>query len=170
MNAGGSDEQLFNSVAGTDDWIAPWARQLFRAHNDGDDVALNVAWFHFSYGLEIRVPRLLAEIEPAWGVSFGRWLDGVFGPPEFHGPHRFLLRGSTFVVDPHAAGHYEPFEFELTLCPRTGRLRQFFVRFGGHRPPEEKWPRLTPLGPVGDWVYVIERIGDIRVREMDRPD
>jgi hypothetical protein len=143
--------------AESDEWLAAEVRQLFRAHRAGDAKAVEVALFYLEHFLTLTVRRLLRLQDPAWDGS-ERWFDGLGAEPEYLSPSRLRLRGEIAWVSGMKNYYYDPFDFEMELCPKTGAFRGYVVRFGDRRPLPTKVNGSARSGiPVGGWAYTIER-------------
>jgi hypothetical protein len=139
-----------------DEWLAAEVRQLFRAHRARDAKAVEVALFYFKHYLTLILKRHLKKRDPLWGNS--RWFDGFDAEPEYPSPGRLRLRGEVCWVSGQEHWYYDPFDFEMELCPRTGQFRGCVFRFGDSRPLPEKVMGSAVSGtPVGGWAYEIER-------------
>jgi hypothetical protein len=74
--------------------------------------------------------------------------------PEYPSPGRITVRGEVAWV--HKTWYYDPFDFEIEICPRSGELVKYVFRFGDHRPLSAKVSGSALAGiPVGGWVYEI---------------
>lgn len=150
--AAGLDDML----AEYDQRIAAEVRQLLRARRAGDAKALEVGWGQFGWSLCHQLRRVLGASDPAWAA--GRWFDGYGAEPEYPAPGRVRLCGQIVWVVEQERWYYDPFEFDIELCPRTGALRRYVFRFGDHRPLAAKVHGSAVSGvPVGGWAYEIER-------------
>jgi hypothetical protein len=142
--------------AESDEWLAAEVRQLFRARRANDAKAVEVALFYFEHYLTLTVRRLLRLRDPVWDGS--RWFDGLNAEPEYPSPGRLRLRGEVCWVSGQEHWYYDPFDFEMELCPQTGAFRGYVVRFGDHRPLSAKVSGSAASGvPVGGWAFTIER-------------
>jgi hypothetical protein len=140
-----------------DEWLAAQVRQLFRAHRAGDAKAVEVALFYFKHYLTLTLRRHLKKRDPVWDGS-RRWFDGLDAEPEYSSPGWLRLRGEVCWVRGQEHWYYDPFDFEMELCPRTGAFRGYVFRFGDHRPLAAKVRgSVASAVPVGGWVYEIER-------------
>ena len=143
-------------------WIAALARQVFRARDAGDSVAVEVTFFYMEDYLIKVLQRHLRYRDPLWdgrlhNGSPYRWLDNMNVDAAFPSPGRLELRGriAWAIGQGH---HYDPFAFDLQLCPETGAFRGYVFRFGDHRPLSQKNElNDLPLSPVGEWQHVIHR-------------
>src|SRR5262249_28486721 len=113
--------------------------------------------------------RHLQMLDPVWDGS-RRWFDGLYAEPEYPSPGRLWLRGEVCWVIGQEHWYYDPFDFEMELCPRTGAFRGCVFLFGDHRPLEAKVRgSAVSAVPVGGWVYKIERRRGEPVAESDHP-
>lgn len=143
--------------AESDEWLAAEVRQLFRARRAGDAKAVEVALFYFEHYLTLTVRRQLRFQDEVWDGS-RRWFDGLSAEPEYPAPGRLRLRGEVCWVAGQEYWYYDPFDFEMELCPKTGAFRSYVVRFGDSRPLSAKISGSAASGvPVGGWAFTIER-------------
>ena len=140
-----------------EDWIAALARQLFRARRAGDAEGVEVTLTYLEYHLQKvldRHMRVQCKDWPKYPLPGYRWFDGIDRvAPEYHAPHSVRLRSTIAWVVGQEAWYYDPFEFELELCPRTGAFHRYVFRFGDHRPLEAKNCREATDSPHGGWAY-----------------
>src|SRR5437879_3400205 len=108
----------------SDEWLAAEVRQLFRAHRAGDAKAVEVALFYFEHYLTLTLRRHLRMRGPVWDGS-QRWFDGFSAEPEYPSPGRLRLRGEVCWVSGQEYWYYDPFDFEMEMCPRTGAFRGY---------------------------------------------
>jgi hypothetical protein len=156
------DPEVEASFAEDEGWIAALARQVFRARGAGDTVAVEVTRFYLEGYLVKVLQRHLRYRDPLWdgrlhNDSAYRWLDNLNVDAEMPSPGRLELRGQiAWAID--QSHHYDPFAFDLRLCPETGAFRGYVFRFGDHRPLSSKNNlNEPPPSPVGEWQYVIHR-------------
>jgi hypothetical protein len=143
--------------AESDEWLAAEVRQLFRARRADDAKAVEVALFYFEHYLTLTVRRHLRLRDEVWDGS-RRWFDGLNAEPEYPAPGRLRLRGEVAWVSEMTHYYYDPFDFEMELCPRTGAFIGYVARFGDHRPLSAKVNGSAVSGtPVGGWAFTIER-------------
>jgi hypothetical protein len=145
-----------------EDWIAALARQLFRARRAGDAEAVEVTLTYLEDRLQKvldRHMRVQSADWPKYPSPGYRWFDGIGRvAPEYLAPHKVRIRSDISWVVGQEAFYYEPFEFELELCPRTGAFGRYVIRFGDHRPLAAKANyRETTESPQGGWAYEFER-------------
>jgi hypothetical protein len=144
-----------DSFAESDEWLAAEVRQLFRARRAGDAKAVEVALYYFEHYLTLTVKRHLRLQDEVWSR---RWFDGLSAEPEYPAPGRLRLRGEVCWVDGQEHWYYDPFDFEMELCPKTGAFHGYAVRFGDHRPLSAKVSgSAVSVIPVGGWAFTIER-------------
>ena len=138
--------------------IAAYARQMIRAHSANDSEALELEYWHFDHYLcRSFLWRLMKRQDKLWDNG-ERWFDGLSAKPEFPSPGRLRLRGEIAWVVAQKIWYYDPLDLELELCPTTGPLRGYIIRFGDHRPLVEKTNDIAKPGvPVGPWAYVFEQ-------------
>jgi hypothetical protein len=147
----------------SDEWLAAEVRQLFRAHRANDSKSMEVAVYYFYAYLQMTLQRHLRKCDPMWNRtasllnnSTPRWFDGLYPEPAFPEPGRLRVCGEICWVE--EAWYYDPFEFEIELCPKTGVFRAYVMRFGDHRLLSSKVPGSAAAGvPVGGWAYEFER-------------
>lgn len=140
--------------------IAALARQLFRAICAADSKAVEVTMFYLQ-GFLVKVLGSHLRDDPRWN-SKDRWLDILdVKTPQFELPAKLRLKDElVWATRDERCWYSEPFEFELTLCPKTGVFQWYTFRFGDHRPLAEK-ELLAPLpgnnvvdpGDEG-WIFV----------------
>jgi hypothetical protein len=141
----------------SDEWLAAEVRQLFRADRAGDAKAIEVALFYFQHYLTVTLRRHLRMRDPVWDGS-RRWFDGLDAEPEYPSPGCLRLRGEVCWVSGQEHSYFDPFDFEMELCPQTGAFRGYVFRFGDSRPLAAKvWGSARSGVPIGGWAYVIER-------------
>jgi hypothetical protein len=147
------------------EWLAAEARQLFRAHRAQDTKAIEVALFYFLDNVQKVLRRHLSIYDSVWDnssrpldFSCHRWFDGFTTEPEFPAPGCLRLRGEVYWLIGQEQGHYDPLDFEIDLCPKTGEFQRYVFRFGDSRPRAAKVrPRASPGIPMGAWAYEFER-------------
>ena len=156
VKRGYDHEQAFSAA---EDWITALARQLFRASRASDSDAVEVTLFY----LEEFLQRVLAShlrVNGDWldyPSPAYRWFDGLRQTDvEYIAPHKLRIRSTiAWVID--NTGHcYDPFEFELETCPRTGAFRHYVFRFGDDQPIETKSDRIAKF-PQERWVHEFQR-------------
>ncbi len=156
-----------DDVADSDEWLAAEVRQLFRARLAGDAKAVRVALFYFDNYLTKIIRRQLRDRDPAWCER--QWsFDGLYAEAEFPGPGLLRFRGEACWMEQPMEFYFDPVDFEMELCPRTGEFQRYVFRFGDHRPLSAKVRgHSDPLDPVGGWKFVVERC---RAEPLSRPD
>jgi hypothetical protein len=116
-----------------------------------------VELFHLEHYLCLVLKRHLRG-NTLWDNS-QRWFDG-FGAveAEYPSPGQLRIRATLTWVVGQEHWYYDPFEFELTLCPRTGTFRAYVFRFGDHRPLTEKsMNTAVDIPPKGGWGFEFSR-------------
>jgi hypothetical protein len=120
--------------------LAAQARQLFRAVAADDRKAIEEGTFQFLELVVSFLPRHLSQ-DVRWGGN-DSFLDCMKGAPLTIVPAVWLHVADKVCVmfnDPQApkqrptgyiCHQYEPFEFEMQLCPRSGILVGYAMRFG----------------------------------------
>jgi hypothetical protein len=157
-----SNEDIFAEHA---EWLAAEARQLFRAHRAHDTKAIEVALFYFLDYVQKVLSRHLSEHDSAWDNSLRpldfsghRWFDGFTTEPQFTAPGCLRLCGEVYWLIGQDQGHYDPLDFEIELCPKTGEFRRYVFRFGDSGPRAAKVRHSASPGiPLGAWAYKFER-------------
>jgi hypothetical protein len=146
------------------EWLAAKARQLFRANRARDAKAIEVALFYFFDYLSKVLLRHLSKHDPAWDslrpgdFASHRWFDGISAKPEYPAPGCLRLRGTICWVTGQRQWHYDPLDFQIELCPKTGAFKRYVFRFGDSRPLSAKVEGCaTPGVPVGEWAYEFEK-------------
>jgi hypothetical protein len=144
--------------AESDEWIAAQVRQLFRARRAEDAKAVEVELEYLDHYFTLTVRRLLQRQDPAWDGR-RRCFDGLNVRPEYPSPGVLRLRGEVCWMIDSGACYFDPFDSEIELCPRTGRLVRYTVHFGDHRPLAAKSEQGSAAAgpPVGGWAYTVER-------------
>lgn len=141
-----------------DHLVAAQARQFFRAIAADDNIAAEIAAFHFENLVTDRLNEHLAT-DPRWdpagrnGTSAlgDRWfVDFVApAPPSVRAPTGISLLGDALGYRENR-GHDDPFEFELELRPDTGEITRCTYRFGR---PADFGRRAQPCARAGCWAY-----------------
>jgi hypothetical protein len=143
------------------EWIAAQGRQLIRAHRAKDEKAIEVSWFYLADNLQKVLLRHLnlhvTEPNSSTSESFaglGFWFDGIAcRAPEISNGRVHVRSRIAWVIN-NEGWHYDPFEFELELCPKSGDFVSYVFRFGDSRPRSEK---TTPCDetclPKGGWAF-----------------
>ena len=123
----------------------------------GPAKAVEVALFNFEHYLTLTVRRQLRLQDEVWDGS-RRWFDGLSAEPEYPSPGRLRLRGEVCWVAGQEHWYYDPFDFEMELCPTTGAFRGYVVRLGDRRPLSVKVRGGAAAGvPVGGWAFTVVR-------------
>ena len=142
-------------------WIAAQGRQFIRAHHASDEKAIEVCWFYLADYLQKVLRRHLSlhvtELRGCKAESFGSlrfWFDGIaVVTPELSRDGVHIRTWIAWVIDSEG-WHYDPFEFELELCPKSGAFVSYVFRFGDHRPrSEKKMPCDVTCLPKGGWAF-----------------
>jgi hypothetical protein len=147
------------------EWLAAEVRQLFRANRARDAKATEVTLVYFFDYVSKVLSRHLSKHDRVWDSSFRpldfashRWFDGISAEPEYPAPGCLRLRGTICWVLGQQQWHYDPLDFQMELCPKTGVFRRYIYRFGDSRPLAAKVKGCeTPGVPVGGWVYEFEK-------------
>jgi hypothetical protein len=150
-------EVVGDSFDDSDEWLAAEVRQLFRAYRAHDTKAIKVALFYLEHFLTLTLRQHLRLQDPMWDGS-RRWFDGLKAEPEYPSRGRLRLRGEVCWISGQECWYFDPFDFEMELCPRTGAFRRYVIRFGDHRrlAAKARGSALSGL-PVGSWAHEIER-------------
>lgn len=151
--------------AGHAEWMAAEVRQLFRANQARDTRATEVALFYLFHYVSKVLRRHLSQHDRAWDSSLRpldfashRWFDGISAEPEYPAPGCLRLRGTICWVIGQEQWHYDPLDFQIELCPKTGVFQKYVFRFGDSRPLSAKLKGCaTPGFPVGGWAYEFEK-------------
>jgi hypothetical protein len=139
-NEQAQQESTEDPFADSDEWIAAEARQLFRALSAYDPKALEVCLFYLSDYLPTTLGCHLRRLS-RWRIK-GLWFDGLDGARlNVELPDK--LKITAWLVCVARTGDNEdwwrePFEFELRLCPDSGKFKGYRFRVGDHRSRDEK--------------------------------
>lgn len=156
------EQDIFSEHA---EWLAAEVRQLFRANRARDAKATEVALFYFFDYVSKVLSRHLSKHDRAWDSSLRpldfashRWFDGISAEPEYPAPGFLRLRGTICWVIGQERWHYDPLDFQIEVCPKTGAFERYVFRFGDSRPLSAKLKGCeTPGAPVGEWAYEFEK-------------
>jgi len=139
------------------EWLAALVRQFFRAERDRDAIAIEAARIHLDDYVRKVLRRHLSWSDPAWDSASQRWFDGFGAQPETPAPGRLRMCDDVFWYGKER-GHFDPFEFEIELCEKTGAFQRYVFRFGDSRPLSTKYDdRTSPGVPVGGWAYEFQK-------------
>jgi hypothetical protein len=147
--------------------VAASFRQLLRAYDAGDEIAIWTATGSFCMRLRLFIRDLLSR-KPAWD-SKGRWLEGFGNRILYHEPGRIRVADAMvwgLRPDVGARQWADPFEADLELTADRRDLASYTVRFGDRRefPGEDFQSSLSRIegdlkGGTVEWAFVFRSTG-----------
>jgi hypothetical protein len=159
-----------SSLTNHEDYVAAEVRNLFRTIDACDAPGVNECLDQIGSYLENWLFIRLLDTDQRWQEGIW-WIDGISTrPAAVILPKRLRMRGSAYMAliqdpPPPQEGKfdcalYEPFEFEMDLCPKTGMLERYRLRFGDDRPLAEKRlgePIPDELPAHRRWIFTFYR-------------
>jgi hypothetical protein len=147
-------------------------RQVFRAVHAADDEASAQGVIELNGSVVHLLARQLAQ-DPRWGKN-DSFLDYLCGTPIAITPPTWLRVSDRVAISPggcqssYSCQEYEPFEFEMELCPDSGALLGYSMQFGDRDRFLEGSNSDNRQNQNGNWAFTFLRGNFASLREAHR--